>query len=400
MGYTPLNRYTQEAEQPLRTRPRTAWWLHLGLFILTFMSTIMAGTSWAMHDFQEVANWGYGLQYGVLIMMFLSAHEFGHYFAARYHGVDASLPYFIPVPPIFQVPFGTMGAVMSTRSPITTRKALFDIGIAGPLAGFVMCVAFLIVGIATMPPRESIYLFHPEYRLFSGSVPEYGLYFGNSILYSFLTTVIPNPHGFLPPLNEMYHYPFLCVGWFGLFITALNLLPAGQLDGGHIMYAMFGDLQHKIGRWAWRILLLLGMGSVLGWLHLQIMYDSPDALYTFFQKMLIMPLNFLHIIAPWYYNAWSGWLFWAFLLRFAFRIQHPPMDEDEEPLGTGRIVLGWLAVLIFITSFSFNGIFLIQQTEQNAIPGAKRKGNAVQVTPSKPAVNVVKTSSMLNEKLR
>lgn len=362
MGYTPLQSPVYEQER-LPVPYRTSWLLHGGLFILTFLSTVMAGTSWAMQDFTEMANWVYGLQYSVLIMTFLAAHEFGHYFAAKYHGVDATLPYFIPVPQlpgIFAFPFGTMGAVIRTRSAIMTRKALFDIGVAGPLAGFVVCFVFIIVGIMSISGQESLYAYHPEYRALNGFIPSHGLYFGNSMFYALLTSIIPSPGNFLPPMNEMYHYPFFCVGWFGLFVTCLNLLPAGQLDGGHIVYAMFGDTQWKISRWVWRGLMLLGMGWLLGLLHSQVLYDSPDALYTFFQTLLLPPLSLINTLMPWYYQVWSGWLFWAVLLRFVFKLHHPPLD-DIEPIGARRMVIGWIAMLIFIGSFSLTGIYYIPE---------------------------------------
>jgi membrane-associated protease RseP (regulator of RpoE activity) len=374
MGYTPLGNYT--ADQPAEMiRRKSRWVLHLGLFVLTFMSTLMAGAQWSGQNPLEVMNWGYGLQYAVLIMLFLASHEFGHYFAARYHGVDATLPYFIPVPPI-GMPFGTLGAVIRTQSPIMTRKALFDIGIAGPLAGFVMCVAFLIVGFATLPPQEFLFSIHPEYRVFGGAIPEFGLYFGDTMLYNALAKIFANPNGWLPPMNEVYHYPFLCVGWFGLFVTALNLLPIGQLDGGHISYAMFGEKQSLIGRYAWRFIFLLGLGWLLGVLFSSLMYDSPDGLYTFFQSLFMPPLVFLHRAAPWFFGSWSGWMFWAVILRFLIRIDHPEV-EDHEPLGAGRMALGWCAWLILVVSFSVNGLYEVERTPQNEIPNKRRGGGSV-----------------------
>jgi membrane-associated protease RseP (regulator of RpoE activity) len=378
MGYTRLgfpnnqNEPTpQYSAEYAEARRKSSWILPLGLFLLTVVSTVMAGAGWAGKNPLEVNNWIYGIQYAFLILTFLASHEFGHYFAAKYHGVDATLPYFIPVPPIF-IPFGfgTAGAVIRTRTAIMTRKALFDIGVAGPIAGFVVCLAFLVIGFANLPSIEYLYKIHPEYRMFGGAFPEYGLRFGDTILYSVIGKYFANPDGFLPPMNEMYHYPFLCVGWFGLFVTSMNLLPIGQLDGGHIAHAMFGEKQATIGRIAWWGIIVLALGSILSYVHSKIMFDSPDSLYMIFQSLLLPTLNALRSAVPAYYQAWVGWVFWAIILRFFIRIEHPHID-DPEPLGVWRMLVGWVAVVILIVSFSYNGIFDIEPSEENAIPHSK-----------------------------
>ncbi len=363
MGYTRLSS-SSEDNVPRHT---DRVWLHLALFLFTFVSCVMAGTQWSGKEFNEISHWGYGLTYAFLITTFLAAHEFGHYFAARKHGVDATLPYFIPVPFVFLFPFGTMGAVIKTRSPIMSRKALFDIGVAGPLAGFVLCVLYLIIGLIALPPIDYLYSIHPEYRNFAGAIPVYGLYFGDTILFSALQHLFAHPTAFVPPMNEIYHYPYLCVGWFGLFVTSLNLLPIGQLDGGHILYGMFGERQGIFARIAWSILLILGIGSLLGSIQVSISAPSPDALYTFFQSLLLPILTTIERFAPWLYQAWSGWLLWALLGRVFFKLDHPVLYDDE-PLGWQRMAIGWLTIVIFIISFSWNGLYEIPQNETNLIP--------------------------------
>jgi membrane-associated protease RseP (regulator of RpoE activity) len=369
MGYTSLRPPQQQnftSPEYEYARKRSSWVLPLGLFILTFLSTLMAGAAWAGQNFLEITTWITGLQYSVLILTFLAAHEFGHYFAAKYHGVDATLPYFIPVPPLF-MPFGTAGAVIRTRSAIMTRKALFDIGVSGPIAGFVVCILFLAIGLMTLPSQEFLLNIHPEYRQFGGAIPDYGLHFGGTLLYSWFERIFANPNGWLPPMNEMYHYPYLCVGWFGLFVTSMNLLPIGQLDGGHIAHAMFSDGQARIGRIAWWFIAVLGLGSLLSYVHGRIIFDSPDSLYTFFQSLLLPPLNALHSIVPAFYQSWSGWVLWAVILRFFIRIEHPYVD-DEEPLDKKRMAIGFLAAVILVVSFCPAGVFDIERTEQNTIP--------------------------------
>ncbi|MCX7880714.1 MAG: site-2 protease family protein [Ignavibacteria bacterium] len=344
--------------QPKFLRVRSPFWLHLLLFVLTFLTTTIAGTQWAMKDYLNVINWGYGLTYSILIMLFLSAHEFGHYFASKIHKVDASFPYFIPVPFPDIMLFGTLGAVIATRSPIPNRRALFDIGIAGPLAGFVVSIVFLIYGLATLPPKEFIYTIHPEYlEKYQGMIPNTGLYFGDTIIYSFLAGIFANPNGWLPPMNEIYHYPFLCVGWFGIFVTTLNLLPFGQLDGGHILYAMFGRKQFLISRIVWWLLVILGLGSLLNTLHsIFLNFDYPNQIYIFFQESLLPILEFLKKTIPFWFEAWSGWLFWAIFVRLFIKLPHPYV-QYATPLSFNQKILGWFAILIFVLTFSFNGIY-------------------------------------------
>lgn len=228
-------------------KKKNRYWLHITLFIATFITCMIAGAQWQMKDASDINNWHYGITYAILLLTFLSAHEFGHYFASRIHKVDATLPFYIPVP-FPEVLFGTFGAVIKTRSPMNSKKALFDIGVAGPIAGFIVCIIFLIIGFSSLPPQEYIYTIHPNYLAHGGLIPLTGLHFGDNLLYMMFERIFSNPSVWIPPMNEMYHYPFLCVGWFGLFVTSLNLLPIGQLDGGHVIFTMFGFAQSRISR--------------------------------------------------------------------------------------------------------------------------------------------------------
>ncbi len=337
---------------------KNKYWLHALLFAVTILTTVMAGSMWAMKDFTDLLNWHYGITYGVLIMIFISSHEFGHYIASRIHKVDATLPFYIPAPPML-MPFGTFGAVIKTRTPIYSRKALFDIGVAGPLAGFIVSLGFLIYGLVTLPPIDFIYQIHPEYSIYFGKIPTYGLHFGDTLLYSALSAVFANPDGWLPPMNEIYHYPFLNVGWFGLFVTALNMLPIGQLDGGHVTYAMFGKKQGKVARYVWWLMFALGTFGLLGMLHGEFLAsDSPDGIYGFFRSVLFPALDFLHNNIPWLLECWSGWLFWALITRIFIKIDHPVISDDRE-LDPKRKIIGWIALAILVLSFSYNGIFEI-----------------------------------------
>ena len=299
--------------------------IHGGLFVLTFLTTTLAGVQWLNKDFQELTNFTLGVPYSLLLLLMLASHEFGHYFAAKFHKVDATLPYFIPFPSVygFLVPFGTLGAVIRVRSAIPSRKATFDIGASGPIAGFVVSCAILIIGFRTLPGVDYLYSIHPEYAQMA-SIPATGLTFGRSLIFTAIEKIFA-PHGaFIPPMNEIYHYPFLCVGWFGLFVTALNLIPIGQLDGGHISFAMFGDRHNKIGQVALLLLILTGSIGCL--------------------PLVGLDLGF----------GWIGWLFWAVVLAVFLRrgmLARPPID-DMTALSVNRTIVGWMCTLIFIGSLS------------------------------------------------
>jgi membrane-associated protease RseP (regulator of RpoE activity) len=300
--------------------------IHIGLFIVTFITTTIAGAEWTtgMAGPYEIDHLVVGLPYSVSILFILTCHEFGHYFAAMYHKVKASLPYYIPFPPVpFFLNFGTMGAVIRTKSPVPTKKAMFDIGVAGPIAGFIACLIVLIYGFVNIPGEEYILAIHPDFYSSEYGEGAINLTFGNTLLFSFFKIIFVSPNQFFPPMSEVYHYPFLCVGWFGLFITSMNMIPVGQLDGGHIGYTLFGKETHfKIAVVSFSMLFVLG---VLG-----IIESTLD-----------------------YYIGigWSGWLFWAVILYFIIKIEHPPIYDDSE-LDFKRKLVGYFSFFILVISFS------------------------------------------------
>jgi len=322
------NYYHQPEIPKVPKKNKQNYLLHIGLFLATFVTTTIAGVQWISgsngpYDIHLLLK---GLPYSLSILFIIGTHEFGHYFAAVYHKVKTTLPFFIPFPSIAGfLNFGTMGAVIKTKDPVMSKKAMFDIGIAGPLAGFVACLIVLIYGFTHVPGKEYILAIHPEY--FS---PDFGknaieLRFGNTLLFSFLKEIFVNKSQFFPPMSEIYHYPYLCVGWFGLFITAMNMVPVGQLDGGHIAYTMFGEHNHyKVAVISFALLFILG---ILGFAE------------AFLETSFIF--------------GWSGWLFWAMILYFFIKLKHPPIP-DYEPLDRGRLILGYLSFFILIISFSPN----------------------------------------------
>ncbi|MBI3789121.1 MAG: site-2 protease family protein [Ignavibacteriales bacterium] len=316
--------------------------INIILFLLTFFTTAVAGVQWIGKDPFELNNFHYGFQYAAAILFVLGTHEFGHYFAARYHNVKVTLPFFLPFPPLpFFLNFGTLGAVIRTRSIVPSRKAMFDIGIAGPLAGFVACIIVLVYGFLTLPGPEFILSIHPNYNLALNILPDsqgLPLEFGQTILFNALSNLLTNSSQFVPPMSEIYHYPFLCVGWFGLFVTAMNLIPIGQFDGGHILYTMFGDKHQRIARIAFYTLLILGLPSVL-----DSVIRTIGSYFTHHPIGQIIPLA---------QYSWSGWFLWAMISYYLVKLYHPPVP-DETPLDSRRMQIGWLSIVIFIVCFSF-----------------------------------------------
>jgi membrane-associated protease RseP (regulator of RpoE activity) len=331
-----------------KIRFRLQWPLHAFLFLFTFFSTAIAGVFWLNRDPFDLSNFSAGIPYAVAILFILSCHEFGHFFAARYHKVEATLPYYLPFPPVpalFQLflNFGTFGAVIRTKSVVPNKKAMFDIGAAGPIAGFIASCIVLCIGFLTLPGPEFILGIHPDYDFTlnaSSSAHGMSLSFGSSLLFSFFRSILTHPASqFVPPMSEIYHYPFLCVGWFGFFITAMNLIPMGQFDGGHIIYAMFGKLHRTISRVSCFLLLAVSLPSVL------------DALLR--SILAVIKKHEFGQIIPFAQYSWSAWMAWALIALFVVKLDHPPVADDA-PIGRMRMIVGFSTILIFIVSFSFN----------------------------------------------
>jgi membrane-associated protease RseP (regulator of RpoE activity) len=322
--------------------------LHLGLFLLTFFTTTIAGVLWLNRDPFELSNFHLGIPYSASILFILACHEFGHYFASRYHHVDATLPYFLPFPPIpvllqLFLNFGTFGAVIRTKSIVPSKKAMFDIGVAGPIAGFFASLLVLTYGFLHLPSPDFILTIHPDYDFaLNASVAAQGvpLAFGNTLLFSGLQNLLTHPSiQFVPPMSEIYHYPFLCAGWFGLFVTALNLIPMGQFDGGHLIYAMFGKFHLRIAQTSFYALLALSAPSL-----------SDVLLRT------LLGFVYKHDvgqIVPFAQYSWSAWFLWAMIALYVVKLFHPPV-ADETPLDRRRMIIGWLCIAIFFLSFSLN----------------------------------------------
>lgn len=371
---------------------------HLGLFLLTVLTVSLAGAGFVGYNptpfplaLPTLPDFYRGLLFAGLLLGFLGVHEFGHYFAALYHHVRVTLPYFIPIP----LGIGTFGAVIRIKQKINDTYKMFDVGAAGPLAGFVVSVGVLLYGFATLPDpsfiqnfagHEAIKDFVAQHGVYPDSPPQATngnlLIVGNTLLYSFLASFFQN----VPPMWEMYHYPFLFAGWLGLFFTALNLTPIGQLDGGHILYSLLGFKKHRtIARLFFGVLITLGTIEAIPFIHVSLGdWDNTygvlswiiwsGLLYMLLQKAFhnnlqwILPIlaSALGISAIYLYGVEGSissygsliWVFWSFFIAFFVGIEHPPALRERE-LDPTRKFLGWLSMVIFVLCISPNPLYLI-----------------------------------------
>ena len=301
---------TIPVENLIPARKRPPFRLALFLLLLTGITTILAGFS--LHsaylyqggEISAIPGWAelisnpmlilQGVPFALALMLILLSHESGHYFACRYHGINCTLPYLIPAPHFLNM-FGTFGALIRIKSPFLNRRQLFDVGIAGPVAGFIVTLPVLVAGIllsnqTAVSPPESGYI----------------LLFGEPLLFKLVSAV------FFEHSPELINlHPLGWAAWIGMLATSLNLLPAGQLDGGHILYALFGAKYHKYASAATASgLLLLGIWS---W---------PVLAYLLFGILLLV-----------------------------MKLRHPPTVFDSYPLDSRRKYLGWAAAVMFLLTF-------------------------------------------------
>ncbi len=233
--------------------------LHLLLFCLTLLTTTIAGAEWRYGKLflldEQGINWGgamsesellTGLYFSLPFLGVLTVHEFGHYFTAKYYRTLVTLPYYIPLWFGITSSIGTMGAFIRIKSRIISRQQFFDIGIAGPLAGFVVAIPLLFYAFTHLPPPEFVFSVHPEYKQFGLDYAQHvytsgpgNFALGNNLLFMFFERFVANP-ALVPNHYEIIHYPLVFAGFLALFFTALNLLPIGQLDGGHVLYGLLG----------------------------------------------------------------------------------------------------------------------------------------------------------------
>ena len=271
------------------------WPWNLAGFVATLVSTLWAGAylegaAWDFF-FREPARLAAGIPFATSLMAILAAHEFGHYVAARRYGLHVTLPFFIPMPVLS--PIGTLGAVIKMKTPIYTRRMLLDVGAAGPIAGMVVAIPVSIWGVVhspVMPLEEAAF----------------GIRLGEPLLFQAVVWAFGPT---IPAGHDLFLDSVAFAGWIGLFVTALNLLPIGQLDGGHVLYALLGRGQH------WIAYLSFGALLVMGW---------------------------------W----WPGWYVWALLVLVVIKIRHPPVLDPYLALDPRRRAVGWLSVALFAGCFA------------------------------------------------
>lgn len=300
--YTPESRYDTHRPHPSAWQPTSTWkppapkrkrgpWIHIVLFAATLGTTAMTGAySAGVDPLDDPWSLRMGLPYALPLMSILLIHELGHYFVAKYHRVRASLPYFLPAPPV--ISFGTFGAFIRMKSPPTDRRTLFDVGAAGPWAGLLAAIPAVIVGLRLSEVRPL-------------GMDEGGMVLGDSLLFTFLSRLAI---GTAPSEATILLHPLALAGWFGLFVTFFNLMPASQLDGGHVAYALFGRAQRVVAR------LCLAVIAVL-------------AIY-----------------------AWTGWLVFLVLISIV-GVDHPPTFDSITPLNPWRRLAGWLTIGLFAVTF-------------------------------------------------
>lgn len=297
------NTFNPPAEVYLGEPSQRFPWLNVSLFAATCFSTLVVGTFLMALFTNAVGDYGSffgaiwrtpslllsGLPFSFAIMTILLAHEMGHYLTCRYYGISASLPYFIPFPSIV----GTMGAFIRIKSPIQHRSALLDVGVAGPIAGFVLAIPALVVALAQSQ--------------FAAPAPAgSNLFFGEPLIFKAVEALMGKTP---PPGMDLNLHPIGLAAWFGFFATAINLLPVGQLDGGHIAYALFGRFHKRI---------------------------SQGFLIT------LIPLGIFY---------WRGWLIWTTILLF-IGMRHPVTLDDSIPLRRRHVWLGWIALVMLVLCFT------------------------------------------------
>ncbi len=355
--------------------------IHISLFFLTFITTTLAGSEWTYGKYllgegfslEELIG---GLNYSISFLLILTVHEFGHYFTAKYYDLKVTLPYYIPLYFGFiPLSIGTMGAIIRIKSIFNSRRQFFDVGIAGPIAGFLVALGVALYGFLHLPPPEYIFTIHPEYQQYGLDYASYvydsgqeNIKIGSNLLFEFLKYFVVEDKTLIPNNYEIMHYPYLFAAYLGCFFTALNLLPIGQLDGGHILYGLVGKKKHGLFSRAFFLVFLFtsGLGLFSGqddYNHL--VYIIPYLIFLFLCLQKIYPnpnqnlvislaIFILQFIVKTYFREIEGfpeWLLLGLLLGRFVGIDHPVPPQDK-PLNFNRKLLFIISFIIFILCFS------------------------------------------------
>lgn len=376
-------------EFPSEDRPK--YWLHGLLFVLTLIATTFAGAEWTLGR-----NFFYGenaigmdaittgFQFSLPFLLILTCHEMGHYVVSRYYRVLATLPYYIPawfgfLPLGGILPsIGTFGAYIKIKQAPRSTQQFFDIGIAGPLAGFVVALICLAVGFATLPPIDYIFSIHPEFAKWGAEYPAYAykepnLKVGTNLMMQIMQYLFADPD-LVPSGYELMHYPLLFAGYLSLMFTSLNLLPFGQLDGGHVVYGLIGYRRAlKVMPWLFTAFVFyVGLGMVQPininsatifedsiWPNLTtlvIYYIAFSKIYPELKDNLAVTLGIFAVqygiqtLLPGTMGA-DGYVMFLLIVGRFLGVTHPPAGY-EHPLSLGRKIAGVVALLIFVLCFS------------------------------------------------
>lgn len=278
----------QFSAHEIEKKPRI--FLPLMLFLATVLTTLISGSFMeGVNPFASPFSFLAGIPFSLSLLSILLSHEMGHFFASKRHGIKATYPHFIPGPPFPPLP-GTFGAFIKMKSPVPNKRALIDVGSAGPLAGFFVSIVVALIGL--------------KFSKVLPIVPFDAEQIGSSIIFEILTYI---SIGAVPDGYDVFLSPVAYAGWIGFFITSINLLPIGQLDGGHMVYAVFGKRHRKISFAFTAVLIVIGI------------------------------------------FIYQGWLVWAILITI-IGINHPPV-EDETPLDFRRRLIVWFTLIVFILTF-------------------------------------------------
>ena len=363
---------------------------HIGLFAITLLTTTLAGLEWTAgktflfngkeFSFGEHINsddWHNALIFSCSFLFILTVHEFGHYFTGVYYKTKVTLPYYIPMWFLgLGMSIGTMGAFIKIKSQIRTTKEFFDIGVAGPLAGFVAALLVIWYGFENLPPLEYIFNIHPEYKQYGLDYANYvykdveGQFsLGNNLLFTFFKWAYSDSAHLIPNNFEMLHYPFLFAGYLACFFTALNLIPIGQLDGGHVLYGLIGHKKaNKVFPYFYIVLILYaGLGLItpnmiqddlLMYVPMYLLFLNFcfQRMYPELKERVIWILGiFLVQVTSSYlfpeFEGYNGWLVFGLLIGRFLGVKHPPA-LIEENIGLKRKVIGIFSILVFIVCFS------------------------------------------------
>ena len=312
------------------------------LFLATVVTTILAGAWQAKGSeaFSSLGNVLAGVPFSAALLGILLAHEMGHYFTSRHYGVPASLPYFIPVPTLI----GTMGAVIRMRGVIRNRRVLFDIGIAGPLAGLVVAIPATLLGL------------HHSQVIQAGSTAG-GIDLGDSLLF---LALVRGVFGSLGEGQTVLLHPVAFAGWLGFFVTSLNLLPMGQLDGGHVTYGILGHRHRVVSRAVFLALVFWGVHEAFDgihplawlwafgfcWVAIRATFSPQRSPFLKFLALFLAIAGIVENLVP----STSVWVVWAVVMCF-LRLDHPPTGDIAVPLDPRRKALGWIALILFLLTF-------------------------------------------------